>query len=75
MAKITVRAKNPFYLVLGAVLLIVSLWLLLGWLVMNALDIIHDDWAVVPALGFAASFQAVLLVYVVGGLWHLADPE
>ena len=42
---------------------------------MNALDIIHDDWAVVPALGFAASFQAVLLVYVVGGLWHLADSE
>ena len=30
MAKVTVRAKNPFYLILGAALLLVVLWLLLA---------------------------------------------
>jgi hypothetical protein len=75
MAKVTVRAKNPFSLVLGAVLLLVILWLLLGWLIMNGLDIIHDDWAAVPALGYASSLQVVILTYVVGGLWSLANSK
>lgn len=75
MAKVTVRAKNPFYLILGAALLLVVLWLLLGWLIMNGLDIIHDDWAAVPALGFGASLQVVLLTYVTGGLFNLAHSK
>jgi hypothetical protein len=75
MAKVTVRAKNPFHLVLGAILLLIVLWLALGALVMNGLSIIHQDWAAVPALGYAASLQAVVLVYAFGGLWNLAGSK
>lgn len=75
MAKITVNSKNPFPLILGAVFFLVTVWLLLGWLVMNGLDIIHDDWAAVPALGYASSLQVVILTYALGGLWHLAGSD
>lgn len=78
MPKITVKTSTKKYsasLIVGAILFLVALWFLLSWLVMNALSIIHDDWAAVPALGFAASLQVIILTYVLGGLWHLASSD
>lgn len=75
MSKVVLRAKNPFYVIMAATILVIAMWLLVGWVIMSALNIIHDDWLSVPALGFAASLQVVLLVYVGGVLWNLGSDK
>lgn len=82
MAKVTIRNgavtttrnQNPWALIFGALAVVLLAWLLLGWFIMTAVGFIHQDWAAVPALGYAASLQSVILVYVLGGVWHAAAP-
>lgn len=83
MAKVTIRNgsitttrnRNVGALVFGALAVVLLGWLLLGWLIMTAVGFINQDWAAVPALGYAASLQSVILVYVLGVAWHLAQPS